>query len=392
MRERDRSLSTAALEPFEIRVDQDVLDDLVVRIGRTCWPDQPMDVTWELGVDGAYLRELADYWMQGFDWRSTEERLNRVLPGHRARVGDLDVHVARVAAVGGSSRPPVVLLHGWPSSFCEMIEIAPALADPAAHGGDPADAVDVIVPSLPGHGFSSIPPRTGFGADECADVLRDLVVDVLGHDRFVVHGGDRGAFVATSLGHRHPDVVAGIHITLPTGIPGPGDERTTEEDRWLAETAAWAVEEGGYAAIQGTRPQTLAYAMHDSPVGLLAWIVEKFRAWSDCGGDVGSRFSRDTLLTNVTVYWVTRTFRSSSHWYWEHRRNPPAATRPVRIEVPTGVAAFPREVMRVPRSAVARKYHLVHWTDMPSGGHFPALEEPARLVADIRSFLRRLDP
>jgi microsomal epoxide hydrolase len=377
-------------QPYEVRVDQGVLDDLVARIDRTAWPDQPSDVTWELGVDATFLRDLASYWAHGFDWRAQEARLNTVLPGLRARVGDLDVHVARLAPVGGTGRPPVVLLHGWPSSYCEMLDLAPALADPGAHGGDPADAVEVLVPSLPGHGFSSIPPTTGFGADECADVIRDLVVDVLGCDRFVAHGGDRGAFVATSLGHRHPDAVAGIHLTLPLGIPGAGDERTPEEDRWLADTAAWSVEEGGYSAIQGTRPQTLAYALHDSPVGQLAWIVEKFRAWSDCGGDVESRFSRDLLLTNVTIYWVTGTFRSASHWYWEHRVRPPAATRPVRIEVPTGVAAFPGEVMRTPRGAVARKYDLVHWTDMPTGGHFPALEETALLAADIRAFLRTL--
>ncbi len=378
------------VEPFAVEVDQAVLDDLVARIERTAWPDQPADVTWELGVDGRYLRDLAEHWAHGFDWRTQEARLNTTLPGLRARVGELDVHVARLPAVGGRGRPPVVLLHGWPSSYCEMLELAPALADPGAHGGDPADAVEVLVPSLPGHGFSSIPTRTGFGADEAADVIRDLVVDGLGHERFVAHGGDRGAFVATSLGHRHPDAVAGIHLTLPLGIPGAGAERTPEEDRWLADTAAWAVEEGGYSAIQGTRPQTLAYALHDSPVGQLAWIVEKFRAWSDCGGDVESVFDRDLLLTNVTIYWVTGTFRSAAHWYWEHRVHPPAATRPVRIEVPTGVAAFPKEVMRTPRRAVARKYDLVHWTDMPIGGHFPALEEPARLAADIRTFLRAL--
>jgi pimeloyl-ACP methyl ester carboxylesterase len=388
--------ASPALERFEVHVPEDVLADLRARIHRTAWPDQPADVTWELGVDGTYLRGLAAAWADEFDWTAAAARLNGELPGWRARVGEHTVHVALVppaspSPLGGpTARPPVVLLHGWPSSYCELLELAPRLADPGRYGGDPADAVPVVVPSLPGHGFSSIPPRTGFGADECADVLRDLLVDVLGLGRFVVHGGDRGAFVATSLGHRHPDVVAGIHLTLPTGIPGIGEDRTADESRWLADTAAWSAEEGGYSAIQGTRPQTLAYAMHDSPVGMLAWIVEKFRAWSDCGGDVESRFSRDLLLTNATIYWVTGTFRAASHWYWEHRQRPPAAARPVRVEVPTGVAAFPGEVMRTPRSAVARKYDLVHWTDMSSGGHFPALEEPDLLAADIRAFLRRL--
>lgn len=249
---------------------------------------------------------------------------------------------------------------------------------------------DVLVPSLPGHGFSSIPRRVGFGADACAALLVD-VLDALGVARAVVHGGDRGAFVATSMGALAPAVLAGIHLTLPGGIPGDGADRTADEDAWLADTAAWSVEEGGYSAIQGTKPQSLAYGMHDSPVATLAWLVEKHRSWID-GEELDAVFTTEQLLTNATIYWVTGTFRAAAHWYWEHRTNPPAAMRPVRIEVPTAVVRHPAEVMRVPRSAVARKYHLVRWTERAVGGHFPAYEDPDHLASDIHAFAASLTP
>jgi pimeloyl-ACP methyl ester carboxylesterase len=271
-----------------------------------------------------------------------------------------------------------------------MYKVAPALADPASHGGDPADAFDVIVPSLPGHGFTDPVLDRPFGADECADLLAELLSDVWGVDRVGVQGGDRGAFVAASLGARHRDRVAGIHLNLATGVPGAGDEQTDEERASLAQQAAWMAEEGGYIAIQGTRPQTLGFALNDSPVGLLAWIVEKWRAWSDCGGDIESCFTKDELLTNAAIYWLTGTIRSSMHWYLEHRRRPPVAMRPDRVDVPTGVAMFPAEVMRVPRTAVERKYDVRQWTDMPRGGHFAAMEQPELLVEDVRAFFRPL--
>jgi pimeloyl-ACP methyl ester carboxylesterase len=213
---------------------------------------------------------------------------------------------------------------------------------------------------------------------------------VLGFERFGCQGGDRGAFVSAGLAHRHRHSVIGIHLNLATGIPGSGDEQTADERRWMSDQAAWMAEEGGYMAIQGTRPQTLAFGLNDSPVGLLAWIVEKWRAWSDCHGDIEACFTKDELLTNATIYWVSGTIRSSMHYYLEHRRNPPVAVRPERIDVPTGVAMFPGEVMRVPRRAVARKYDLRRWTDMPRGGHFAAMEQPDGLVDDVRAFFRPL--
>lgn len=267
-----------------------------------------------------------------------------------------------------------------------MHRLVGALADPRATD----DGFDLVVPSLPGHGFSSPSCDPCFGADDVADVLRTLMVDVLGYRRFGVHGGDRGAFVATGLGHRHRVDVVGIHLSLPMGIPAPPAERSAEERAWLDDTARWHASEGGYAAIQSTRPLSLAYALTDSPVGLASWIVEKWRSWSDCGGNVERAFSRDDLLTNVTIYWLTGTIRSSMQYYWAHRHAPPAALRPERIDVPTGIALFPKEVTRPPRSAVERKYLLTRWTEMPRGGHFPALEAPDELADELRAFFRPL--
>jgi pimeloyl-ACP methyl ester carboxylesterase len=380
---------STVVRPAPVAVRDDVLTDLAERIRRTRWPDAITGAGWDHGTDPVYLRALANYWAGGFDWRSQERLLNRTLPSWTTQIRGRTLHFASCPGRGPTPFP-LLLLHGWPGSYAEMAKLAPLLADPGAHGGDPADAFDVIVPSLPGHGFSDPVHEEGYGADECADDLRSLMTDVLGFTRFGCQGGDRGAFVAVGLAHRHPQAVAGIHLNLATGTPGHGDDLTDEERRWMADTAAWMGEEGGYIAIQGTKPQTLGFALNDSPVGMLAWIVEKWRAWSDCGGDVESCFTKDDLLTNATIYWVSGTIRSSMHYYLEHRRRPPVAVRPDRIDVPTGVAMFPAEVMRVPRRAVARKYDLRHWTDMPRGGHFAAMEQPHALAEDVRAFFRPL--
>jgi pimeloyl-ACP methyl ester carboxylesterase len=381
--------NAGAVAPCPIAVDQAVLDDLAERVRRTRWSDGITGAGWDHGTDLAYLRELAAYWVDGFDWRAQERALNKRLPGWVASVGGRRIHFA--SSPGRGPAPlPLLLLHGWPGSFVEMAKVAPLLADPGAHGGDPADAFDVFVPSLPGHGFSDPVLSEGYGADECADDLHALMTGVLGIERFGCQGGDRGAFVSIGMAHRHRPSVIGIHLNLATGIVGSGDDLTDDERRWSADTAAWMAEEGGYIAIQSTRPQTLGVALNDSPVGLLSWIVEKWRAWSDCGGDVERCFTRDELLTNATLYWVTGTIRSSMHYYLEHRRRPPVAVRPERVDVPTGVAMFPAEVMRVPRTAVERKFDVRRWTDMPRGGHFAAMEQPEALVAEIRAFFRPL--
>lgn len=377
------------MERFAIAIADEKLDDLYERVRRTRWPDSVEGSGWSHGTDNAYLRELAAYWATEFDWRAQEHLLNERLPGWSVEVDGHRLHFARCAGVGPSPMP-LLLLHGWPGSFAEMYKVAPMLADPGAHGGDPTDAFDVIVPSLPGHGFSAPILDRPFGADECADLLAAFVRQHLGFDRVGAQGGDRGAFVAASLAGRHPQLIAGIHLNLATGVPAESDHQSNEEKAWLAGQAGWMAEEGGYMAIQGTRPQTLGFALNDSPVGLLAWIVEKWRAWSDCDGDIESCFTKDELLTNATIYWFTGTIRSSMHWYLEHRKRPPVAVRADRVDVPTGVAMFPKEVMRVPRSAVERKYAVRRWTEMPRGGHFAAMEQPGALVEDVRAFFRPL--
>ena len=377
----------SAIHRFVVHVSEEVLSDLRERLDRTRWPDAIAGAGWGYGTDVDDLRALVEHWRSGYDWRAQEAMLDERLPSWRVEIEGRQLHYAHLPGRGPSPFP-LLLLHGWPGSYLEMYKIAPVLADPASHGGDPADAFDVVVPSLPGHGFSEAPPGVGFGADECAATMRTLMVDVLGYPRFAAQGGDRGAFVATGLAHRYPETVAAIHLNFASGIAASGDEADEEECRWRRELAAWHATEGGYIAIQSTRPQTLAFGLSDSPVGMLAWIVEKWRAWSDCDGDVESCFTKDELLTNAMLYWVTGTMRSSMHWYVEHRRNPPVAIRPQRIDRPTGIAMFPKEVMRVPRRAAERKYDLRRWTEPARGGHFAAMEQPEVLVEEIRSFFR----
>ncbi|MCP4904143.1 MAG: epoxide hydrolase [bacterium] len=377
-------MSTAI--PFDLCASDEDLADLERRLASTRWPS-PVESGWGLGTESAWLHELVDYWRHDFDWRAREAWIREKLPGQRARVREIDLHFSHVPGRGPNPFP-LLLLHGWPSSYLEMQKLVGPLSDPVAHGGSVEDAFDVVVGSLPGHGFSSASPDPRFGADEAADCFRDLMVEVLGFDRFGAHGGDRGAFVTTGLAHRYPEHVVGIHQNLPMAIPD--DPPTAEDAQWLATTARWNAEEGGYSAVQGTRPMSLAYGLTDSPVGLAGWICEKFWAWSDCRGDPLNAFSRDELLDNVMIYWLSGCLYSSIRFYWAHRQAPPAAVRPERIEIPTAISIFPKEVMRPPRSAVARKYDLRQWSEAERGGHFPALEAPDVLVDDLRRFYRTL--
>jgi pimeloyl-ACP methyl ester carboxylesterase len=372
--------------PFDIRATDEELADLDQRLAATRWPS-PSEPGWSLGTDPEWLRELVEYWRGDFDWRASEAWMRETLPGQRVHLRGIDLHFSHIPGRGPNPQP-LLLLHGWPSSHVEMRKLVGPLSDPAAYGGSAEDAFEVVVGSLPGHGFSSAPIDPRFGADEAADCFRDLMVDVLGFDRFGVHGGDRGAFVATGLAHRHPAHITGIHQSLPMGIPE--NPPTREEQAWLSETARWSAEEGGYSAIQGTRPLSLAYGLNDSPVGLAGWICEKFRAWSDCDGDPLNAFTRDELLDNVMIYWLSGCIYPSTRFYWAHRQAPPAAIRPVRIDVPTAMTVFPREVMHPPRSAVARKYDLRQWNEPERGGHFAPLEAPEVLIDDLRRFYRGL--
>jgi pimeloyl-ACP methyl ester carboxylesterase len=383
-------MSAVALQPFRIRVPDDVLADLRERLARARWPDQVPGGGWRYGTDLAYMKELVDYWRDRYDWRMHEARLN-MWPQFTAAIAGVPVHLIHVRGIG--PRPlPLLLSHGWPGSTWEFHRLIPMLTDPGAHDADPADAFTVVAPSLPGYTFSFRPDQPRLGIAQIAEVFARLMTDVLGYKRFGAQGGDWGAFITSRLGLSYPSRLAGIHLTLlavrrDLGAPA---EPTDEEKAYLEELRHWEREETGYQWIQGTKPQTLAYGLTDSPVGLAAWIVEKFRTWSDSGDDVERRFSKDVLLTNIMLYWITGAINSSFWPYFARRHSPWPLPDNQRIEVPTGYASFPREILHPPRAWAERAYNIRRWTLMPAGGHFAALEEPAALAADIRAFFRDL--
>ena len=378
------------IQPYEVHVSDDVLDDLRDRLSRTRWPDELEDVDWDYGSSLAYVRELCDYWQDGFDWRAQEAQINE-FDHFRADVDGLGIHY--IHAKGQGPDPiPLVITHGWPSTFVEMLKIIPLLSDPASHGGDAADSFDVIAPSMPGYGFSDRPTQRGMSPIRIAELWHTLMTDGLGYDRFVAQGGDWGAQITTTLGLNFPQTVSGIHLTMASGgspIP-PEDELSDAEKEFLAHRDWWQQAEGAYGHQHRTKPQTLSYGLNDSPAGLAAWIVEKWRTWSDCNGDVESRFSKDELLTHLTVYWATQTISSSVRLYYESGKAPSQLTSDNRVTVPTAFAKFPVEISYPPREWVERFYNLARYTEMPSGGHFAAAEEPQLLAEDIRAAFRSL--
>jgi pimeloyl-ACP methyl ester carboxylesterase len=401
--------SNMNVRPFEVQIGEEILDDLRARLSRTRWPDEIADAGWDYGTNLAYMRELVGYWQGIFDWREQEERLNR-LAHFRAEVSGFGVHFIHERGKGPDPMP-LMLTHGWPSTFFEFSKIIPLLTDPERHGGEAVDAFDVVVPSLPGYGFSDRPIERDFSRR--IPELWVRLMEELGYPRFAAHGVDVGASVANLVGLWYPNSVIGIHVTYPAEpYTGPGARELSERERELLEGRPRGQEaEGGYTHIQRTKPQTLSYALDDSPAGLAAWIVEKFRAWSDCDGDVERRFSKEELLTNLTIYWATETIGSSFRIYrdwalgaesnpyaWEGREEVPrgVASKPLardeRIEVPSAVALFPADPPAgMPREWAERSYSdLRRFSRMPKGGHFPAMEEPELLVEDIRSFLRPL--
>ena len=377
-------------EPFTIHVPDAVLDDLQHRLRLARWPGTIPDSGWDYGADLAYVEQLIAYWQSGYDWRAQERALNRWAHS-KATVDGHAIHF--IHQRGKGPRPlPLLIAHGWPGSFFEFMDVIGPLTDPAAHGGDPADAFDVVVPSLPGYAFSDPPQRRGVNIACMADWLAVLMRDVLGYERYGAQGGDWGSMIASRLGYAYPDAVAGVHLNMVGIAPHPANRKNLSpaEEAFLTTMRAWQREERGYQEIQGTKPQTLGFALNDSPVGLCAWIVEKFRTWSDCGGNPESVYTKDQLLTNVMLYWVTQTFHSASRIYYEERHHPWRLGKNEKVGVPTGIAAFPKEIAQAPREWAERAYNVQHWTDMPAGGHFAAMEQPALLVEDVRAFFRGL--
>jgi len=378
-------------EPFRLHVEQRAIDDLRARLALTRFPDQAPGEPWAYGTDVAYLRELVAYWRDGFDWRAQEARLN-TFAQYKAPVHGIDLHFLHVE--GRGPKPlPLLLSHGWPGSVFEFLELIPRLTDPARFGGDPSDAFTVVAPSLPGYGLSFAPGQPRFGVEAIADCFAELMTAVLGYRRFAAQGGDWGAFITSRLGTVHADKLIGLHVNL---LPVRRDpkivaEPTPEERDYLKQLELWLKEGTGYQWIQGTRPQTLAVALTDSPAGLAAWIVDKFRAWSDCGGDVERVFPKDHLLANIGLYWFTGAIGSSFWPYYARMHGPWPIPEGATINVPTGYVEFPKEILRPPRSVAQSMYaNIQRWTKMQKGGHFAALEQPEALAADVREFFRPL--
>ncbi len=381
------------IEPFAIAVPDAVLGDLADRLARTRWPDQLECVGWGDGVDRSYLESLVAYWRTRFDWRRHEAELN-TLPQFRATVCGIGLHFVHVRGVGPSPMP-IVLTPGWPSWFAELRAVIPLLTDPARYGGDPADAFDVVIPAIPGYPFSDKPTTRGWGVQRVADTWHALMTDVLGYARFGAHGSDWGASITARLAHAYPASVLGFHVTTASGgtpsVPYPGDRALSESERTRAAARAeWYEREGAYAHVQSTKPQTAGYALNDSPVGLAAEIVDRYRAWSDCGGDIARRFTPDEILCTVVAYWATQSITSSMRLYREYTCDPWTLAAGERIETPCGIASFPADTNPPIREWAKRFYNVVHFTSMPRGGHFPGFEEPELLAEDLRSFFRKV--
>ena len=390
-------------QPFRVSVPDAELDYLRRRLLDTRWPSRVEGAGWDYGVDDDYLRSLVGYWLDEFDWRAQEGALN-AWPQVRCTVGGHAVHAVHVPGRGPSPLP-LVLSHGWPSSIVEWRDVIGPLTDPAAYGGDPADAFTVVAPSLPGYGFSQIPTEPGMSPRRIAAMWAELMA-TLGYERFAAHGCDWGSYVTALLGFDHPGRVVGVHMGMVSlSASSAGHDRTAEDEAYRERVRRWRDREQGYVAIQSTKPQTLAYGLTDSPAGLAAWIVEKWSAWTDCGGNLDTVIPRDVLLTNIVIYWFTMTINSASRLYKESKDAPVRLAPGQRVEVPSGFlletspqargempgsTASAARIGAPPRARAEAAFNVHRWTPVTRGGHFPALEIPDVFVDEVRAFFRPL--
>ncbi|MPZ87985.1 MAG: alpha/beta fold hydrolase [Nitriliruptorales bacterium] len=374
------------IRPFRIQVPQADLDDLRNRLARTRWPDELPGVGWGYGVPLGYLREVAEYWRSSYDWRAHEARLNE-FPQFTTVIDGTKVHFLHVRSPEPDALP-LVITHGWPGSIVEFTEIIGPLTDPRAHGGDPADAFHVVAPSIPGFGFSGPTREPGWNLHRITTAFA-VLMGRLGYERYGAHGGDFGSLLSPELGRLYPDRVVGVHVngflTLPSRDPAQLADLTDTERSRLEALKRFRRDQRGYALIQATRPQTLSYGLTDSPVGQLAWIVEKFKEWTDSSQLPEEAVDRDQILTNVMLYWLTGTAGSSARLYKETAHDLGGANEP--SSVPTGVAVFPREVSVAVRRLAEHIHNIVYWSEFDRGGHFPAMEVPDLLVGDLRQFI-----
>jgi pimeloyl-ACP methyl ester carboxylesterase len=378
---------TAMAEPFKIHIPDETLRDLKARLRQTRFPDQIPGTGWDYGTDTQYLKELVAYWAKDFDWRAQEKKLN-AFQHYRAEIDGVRIHF--IHEKGKGPKPiPILMLHGWPSSFVQFQKIIPLLTDPAAHGAPNAPSFDVVVASLPGYGFSDVPLERGFAIRAMAERMTKLMTETLGYERFALRGSDIGGSITQQVSLAHPDKVIGAHITgLIRGVPTQSDKPPSEaEQKFTRDLQAWSSTELAYAQLHSSKPQTIAAALNDSPAGLASWIVEKFRRWADTKGNVESRFTKDELLTNITIYWATQTIGSSMRLYYEFSRE----TRLTgRVPVPTAALIALNDMVPPPREFGERVYNIVRWTETPVGGHFLEWEEPQVVAEDLRAFFSSL--
>jgi microsomal epoxide hydrolase len=374
-------------EPYRIHVPDEVLKDLKARLRNTRWPDQIEGTGWEYGTDTQYLKTLVSYWANDYDWRAQEKKLN-AFHNYRANIDGLRIHFIHEKGKGPNAIP-VLMLHGWPSTFVQFQKIIPLLTDPAAHGAPNAPSFDVVVASLPGYGFSDIPTGRGFAIQAIAERLTKLMTETLGYKRFALRGSDIGQSVIQQLALAHPDLVIGAHVTgLLRGTPTQGGGPPSKaEQKFNREMAEWDATELAYARMHGQKPQTLAVGLNDSPAGLASWIVEKFHKWGDTKGNVESRFSKDELLTNLTIYWATGTAPSSVRLYYEFAREKRLQGR---VQVPTALLIATHDMVPPPREVAERMYNVARWTQTDVGGHFLEWEEPQLVAEDMRAFFGSL--
>jgi pimeloyl-ACP methyl ester carboxylesterase len=374
------------VEPFHLAIADSVLADLKSRLANTRWPERETVGDWSQGAPLDRVQALCAYWADGYDWRACEARLNAA-GQFRTTIDGLSIHFLHVRSPNPDAMP-LLLTHGWPGSVIEFMKVLGPLTDPAAHGGNPADAFHVIVPSLPGYGFSDKPATTGWGVERIATAWITLMRR-LGYARYVAQGGDWGSAVTTGIAMAQPPECAAVHLNMPLVFPEGDDftDLTPAEQATVASMQYYQDKDSGYAKQQGTRPQTLGYGLTDSPAGQAAWIYEKFLEWTDNDGTPESALSQDDMLDNIMLYWLPANAASSARLYWESA----GAFKAAKLELPVGVSIYPKEIFRPSRRWAERSYpKLIHWNELAKGGHFAAFEQPATFVDELRTCFRPL--
>ncbi|MGE7777237.1 epoxide hydrolase family protein [Chitinophaga sp. NPDC101104] len=372
-------------QPYPINIPPAVLEDLKSRLAKTIWPGELADAGWQYGASEAFLRYLCQYWQHEFDWEKQEAYL-RTFSHFKTTIADSGIHFIHQKGAGKNSLP-VLLIHGFPDSFVRFLKIIPLLTSADADGF----SFDVVVPSIPGFGFSDKPVEPGMHPERIAGLFAKLMAEELGYTSFLVHGGDWGSTITEQIALKHPQLLKGIHLTdVPFRhlLNMPQEQLSPAETDYLSRGKQWQQQEGAYAAIQSTKPQSLAYGMTDSPAGLAAWIIEKFQSWSDCNGNLENSFTKDELLTNLTIYWATQTIPSALGIYYQAMHAPPSPFR--KIDIPTAMAIFPKDLVPAPREYAEKVFAIEQWTQMPAGGHFTAMEQPELLADDLRKFAKTL--